>query len=119
MTLEEHIVYTKSAIDKILPQIDSIQIEAKALSERIAAIESRNTGPMIVSKWKFRSKFTVEERVAIETAASTDSLLRVLRDDLLSLDYVDLAAPDTIASVNLLVSKSLLTQDRATTILTP
>jgi hypothetical protein len=72
-----------------------------------------------LSKLKFNQRFTFEELVAIETAADSDPGIRVFKTQLALAEYIDLTEPGTIAGVSYLVSKNLLTQERADIILTP
>jgi len=65
----------------------------------------------------FRKRFTFEERVAIEAAAVTDPAVRTVQKDFEAAQEIDLAYPDLITGIALLVSKGLLTQDRADAIL--
>lgn len=64
------------------------------------------------TKLEFRSLFTFEELVAIETAAETDAAIRVLNQNQALAEYVDMSDPRTTAGLQLLVSKGLLTQER-------
>lgn len=81
-----------------------------------------------ITKLAFRYRFTTEERVAIEYAATsqpddTDEMglfraaLRVYLDDLDSANYVDLNSPTMVDALNKLVYFKLLTEDRKNEIL--
>lgn len=75
--------------------------------------------PQRISKLSFRKRFTFEEKVSIEQAAETDAVVRVLLKDQDSAEFIDLTRQDTKDGVHLLVSKSLLTAERAAEILNP
>ena len=77
--------------------------------------------PTTLSSYAFTSRFTDAEAVAIETAAANNPVIRVAERKLgLVKDWdVDLTNPSVIQYVGYLVTKALLTQDRATAILTP
>lgn len=70
-----------------------------------------------LSKLGFRNRFTFQEKVAIEEAAVSDAQVRVLLKDQDSATYIDVSRQDTIAGVNMLVGKQLLTAERAESIL--
>lgn len=70
-----------------------------------------------ITKLAFRNRFTFAEKVAVETAAESDPVVRVLLKDQEAATFIDLSRQDTIDGVQLLVSKSLLTQVRADEIL--
>lgn len=70
-----------------------------------------------LTRLAFRNRFTFAEKVAIETAAETDAALRVLLKDQSEATYIDLTRADTQQGVQLLVSKGLLTAERASEIL--
>ena len=70
-----------------------------------------------VTRLAFRNRFTFAEKVAIETAAESDATVRVLLKDQEAATFIDLARLDTQQGVQLLVSKNLITAQRATEIL--
>lgn len=69
-----------------------------------------------ITKLAFRNRFTFAEKVAIETAAETDPAVRVLLKDQEAATFIDLSRQDTLDGVQLLVTKSLLTAERASEI---
>lgn len=73
--------------------------------------------PFFVSKWTFRQLFTIAEMAAIYTAAETDVNIRVYLDDIKMVEEVDLAYEPTVNGINYLVFKGLLTEQRATEII--
>lgn len=66
---------------------------------------------------EYQSLYTLDELVAIETAAETNPTLRVLQRMQQSATYISLADQRTIQGMQLLVSLSLLTSERYTEIL--
>lgn len=82
-------------------------------------IYSPDTGPARrITKLAFRNRFTSNEKVTLYTAAATNPLIKIWIDDLANSTFVDLARPDTIASVNGMALVGLITSDRAVEILT-
>jgi hypothetical protein len=71
-----------------------------------------------VSSLAFRQLFTAAERLAITTAGETVPQIREFMDDESSTPSVSLSDPEVIAGIAALVTAGLLTQDRATAILT-
>ena len=71
-----------------------------------------------ITKLAMRNRFTFAERVAIETAAESDTTVRVIIKDFDAAFYIDLTRHDTIAAINLYESKGLITDIRAAEILT-
>lgn len=71
-----------------------------------------------ITKLAMRQRFTVNEMLAMMEAANTTPIVKYLMDNLSLATFVDLSRPDTQAGVALLVQLQLLTQERATVILT-
>lgn len=71
-----------------------------------------------VTKLAFRQRFTFAERVALETAATSDANVRVMLKDQEAATFIDLSRQDTIDGVNALASAGLITAQRASEILT-
>jgi len=71
-----------------------------------------------MSKLDFLKRLTFAERVAIETAASTDPEVRVVKESLLAADEIKLDDPEMVAGIGLYVSKGFITESRAVEILT-
>lgn len=74
--------------------------------------------PNIITKVAFRFRFTDAEYAGIITVARTDAEVQVWYDTFNMVSSVDLDNQRTKDGVANLVSKNLLTQDRATEILT-
>ena len=107
--------------DQIEQGLLSVKIELQEqislLSDRISALETKNSGENIYTKLAFLQKFTTEELIAIETEMINDPILRVLQNQQKVAEYIDITDAYTIAGINYLVTKELLTQERATEIL--
>jgi hypothetical protein len=73
----------------------------------------------VLTKFEFNSKFTMEELVNIENAATTDVLVKVLMNKFNIAEEIELRDPAVIYGVNTLVEKELLTAERAKEILSP
>ena len=71
------------------------------------------------SPWGFRRRFTFDERVAIDTAALTNPIVRTILEDMRSAGSVELNDPDLQQGLGGLVALGLLTQERMTVLLTP
>lgn len=71
----------------------------------------------VISGSALRQRLTFDERVAIELAAETDAAVRVWKTDLESVTRRDLASPDTVEYLQVIVVRGLLTQLRATEII--
>lgn len=74
--------------------------------------------PQIVSKLAMITRFTDAEYTGVLTAAKTDVEVQGWLDRFYAANTVNLQDSRTVAGINLLVSKNLLTQARATQILT-
>ncbi|MBI4804737.1 MAG: hypothetical protein HY795_05845 [Desulfovibrio sp.] len=75
--------------------------------------------PTVLSPYEFAIRFTQDERKAILAAMKTDVDVEDAKTVLDKASQVDLTNPVTVEYVELLVSKGLLTQDRAALILAP
>lgn len=74
--------------------------------------------PKQFTQLEYQSLYTIDELVAIEVAAETNPVLRVLQRMQQSATYISLEDLRTIQGMQLLVSLSLLTQERYDEILT-
>jgi hypothetical protein len=79
-----------------------------------------------LTKFQFRSKFTLQELVAIDNADTNGDLsvsqkatLNTIGKNFVVAEDIDLAHPQTIQGIQYLASVGLLTPERATEILTP
>jgi hypothetical protein len=75
--------------------------------------------PRTLSRLDFRSRFTFEERVAIELAAESDPAVRVLLRDFDAAGDIDPDDPRTVAGVDLLITKGRVAAERRDVILAP
>jgi hypothetical protein len=74
--------------------------------------------PLIITKVAMISRFTPQEYVGIISATKTDVEVQAWYDLFQAASRVDLEDQRTVAGINSLVVKNLLTQARATEILT-
>lgn len=74
--------------------------------------------PPVITKVAFRFRLTDAEYVGVLTAAKSDVAVQAWLETFNMVSQIDLGNPRTKDGVALLVSKSLLTQARATSILT-
>jgi hypothetical protein len=70
-----------------------------------------------LTKLAFMNRFTMEELVAIYTAAKTEVLVEVFLDKLKLAEHVDVTDPQTIAGLQALAASGLLTETRVQEIL--
>lgn len=83
------------------------------------APEIQKTPINIITPYAFRSKFTLTEKQAIYQEAINDINIKIWLDDLQVAQSVDLFNEGTIAGVNYLRDKGLLTEGRVALILEP
>lgn len=101
-------------IDDLIPQPDVGWIfNGSTLSPGPNSVVS-----MKITKLALRERFTFNELIAMQTAAATSVTLQVLQDNLSVSTYIDLSRTDTIQGIEMLVQMGIITQDRATQILT-
>lgn len=74
--------------------------------------------PPVITKLAFRFRLTDAEYVAILTASKTDVAVEAWVSTFNMVSQVNLSDPRTVAGVQQLVDAELLTQERATEILT-
>jgi len=70
-----------------------------------------------MSRLDFLKLLTFPEKVAIETAASTDPEVRVIKNTMMAADIIKLDDPEMIAGLDMYVSKDLITKERQVEIL--
>jgi hypothetical protein len=70
-----------------------------------------------LTKLAFMNRFTMDELVAIYTAAKTEVMVEVFLDKLKLAEEVDLSDPHTITGVQSLAASGLLTEARAQEVL--
>lgn len=97
--------------------ISQLSQQYSNLSTRINALETRNTGPTILTKLEFENRLTWDEQVAIEEASTTDAGIRVLKAKQAKADYIDLVDENTVLGLMYLASKGFLTPARVDEIL--
>lgn len=73
--------------------------------------------PPVISKLAMIERFSSTEYAGILTAAKSDVAVQVWYDRFSAANSVDLSNPRTIEEINMMVSKGLLSQERANSIL--
>lgn len=71
----------------------------------------------LISQYKFRSRFTMAEKIAITETRKTDATLEVVMGDLDAAQMLDLDSADLLQGLQYLVQAGLLNADRITEIL--
>lgn len=71
-----------------------------------------------ITKLAFSNRLSFAEETGIETAGVSDAEVRVILRKLNNAKFIDLALTQTASLLAILVSKTLLTSERATAILT-
>jgi hypothetical protein len=71
----------------------------------------------ILSRFEFRSLFSMSELVAITTASKEDVNIEVFMDSMKIAEEVDLTYPDVTAGLSYLVTHNFITQDKMNNIL--
>jgi hypothetical protein len=101
-------------------------IEADSVIELYSVEPKAAPDPQVIfSKLQFRSRFTLQELVAIEVMRLNDpdatirATLTVLADNMAVADEINITDPRTIYGLGVLQSFGLLTSQRVTEILTP
>jgi hypothetical protein len=84
---------------------------------RLVGPEPQPYIPLIITKAAFRFRFADVEYAAILEAADTDYAVKAWVETFNMVSQVNLSDERTVAGLNVLVSKGLLTQERATEIL--
>jgi len=77
------------------------------------------TKSRVYTRLQFRSLFSFAEQIAITTAAKTDIGVEVFLGMMNIAEEIDLDYPDTIAGLDYLVSKELITEEKKGQILAP
>lgn len=76
------------------------------------------TPSMKITKLALRQRFTISELTAIYAAMNTTPIVKILMDNLMVANFVDLQRADTAGGINVLVAYGLITSERAVQILT-
>ena len=62
----------------------------------------------ILTKYEFRSLFTVAQKAAILVASKTDPIIEVFNTDMMAADEINLDYPDVTAGLDYLISLNLI-----------
>lgn len=68
---------------------------------------------------EFRSRFSLDEQVAIRAASMTDMEVGLVYDDFQAAQYIDITDSDVAAGLDLYIAKGLLEPERKDELLTP
>ena len=71
----------------------------------------------IITRFAFRQRFTFAERVAIRSAADSDTEVMVWLEDLQTASFIDLTRTEAQQGAQMLESKGLITSGRASEVL--
>ena len=71
----------------------------------------------IITRFAFRQRFTFAERVAIRSAADSDTEVMVWLEDLQTASFIDLTRSEAIEGAQMLESKGLIDSGRADEVL--
>lgn len=97
--------------------INGVTIEIPEGAIASSSVTEDSSQSTKLTRLSFRNRFTFAEKVAIETAAETDVVVRVLLKDQSEATHIDLTRVDTQQGIQILVGKGLLTAERASEIL--
>ena len=97
---------------KRLTGIKTFDHESRSFIRELADIPIPEPVAKQFTQLEYQSLYTLDELVAIEVAAESDPVLRVLQRMQQSASYISLADPRTVQGMQLLVSKDLITQAR-------
>lgn len=101
----QHLIYVR-AVDN----------STELFSDNVTVLKAKESR---ITLYAFRSRFTIEEKAAIEFSAVDDPLVRAVLKDFDSATYIDLSRLDVQQGIGVFVQKDLLTEPRASEILTP
>lgn len=95
-----------------------VSMTSEEAEAQLIAITQTNNENRYVYPRDFLKRFTADEKNAIYTSALTDIVIAQIKDDLVAAEYVDLLNTDLLNGMNILVTKSLITNERKDIILT-
>lgn len=97
--------------------IEAIQRAEEARAAAEAAAIPVKPSLLKLSRHAFRSRFTLEEKTAIYTAAEGSVVIRVFLDDIMAAEVIDLLNADVIHGVRMLEAQGVISEGRADEIL--
>ena len=111
------IVYpdNKSLFSNIEIQENNIIADYSGTKTFTKYVEPPKPEEAIITKYAFRKRFTLNEKVALKT--STDPVIQVMQDDIDAAQEIDLNDLDLIAGLEYCVTQGILTEERKEEIL--
>lgn len=97
-------------------KIDEIQKQQITLSERISALEMGNK-PNTLTRYAFRSLFSLEELIAITTASKSNVIIEIFMKNMELAAEIDLKNVEVTQGLSYLVSQGIITQEKMNIIL--
>lgn len=107
-----------AVVNTIVADLEFVQANYPGRYREVPQPPPVDSRPPVVTRIAFASRLTDAEYVAIIGAAKSDVAVEAWLAKFNMVSQINLADPRTVAGVDLLVSKSLLTQARATAVLT-
>lgn len=119
----ENIVVAQAALSEVMVALDGLEVQP----DRGWSWDGETFAPppappapdygTRITPLAYLSRVGLEAEVAIEVAAESDPVVRVLLRRVTTARYIDLTHPDTLQGMAVLVGKGLLTQPQASAIL--
>lgn len=107
-----------AVVNTIVADLEFVQAAYPGRYREVPQPPPVDSRPPVITKVAFRFRLTDAEYVGVLTAAKSDVAVTAWLETFNMVSQINLADPRTVAGVDLLVSKSLLTQARATAVLT-
>lgn len=108
----EYLANPQSLDPQVVMKDRAVRIDAE-LTAQVRSEEESLRGTLPLTHLQFMLRFTLEERLAIRTAAKADPIINDFLELLTLSDYVYPNHPMTRAGLEYMVSQSLLKQERA------
>lgn len=83
----------------------------------LAAEEAARPKRKILTRYEFRSLFSLQEQIAITTAAKTDVMVEVFMESMRVAQEIDLEYPETVQGLDYLVTEGLIPDQKRIDIL--
>ncbi len=109
---------TGAVVNTIVADLEFVQANYPGRYREVPQPPPVDTRPPVITKVAFRFRLTDQEYVGILTAAKTDIEVAAWIETFNMVSQINLDDSRTASGISLLVTKNLLTQARATTILT-
>ena len=106
MNITEEII--NGEIYTITTHDDGHVIRELKMTEAQMALINAKPPKRILTKYEFRSLFTVAQKAAILVASKTDPIIEVFNTDMMAADEINLDYPDVTAGLDYLISLNLI-----------